>query len=299
METLESLLKSFRRVLKVQGRADRTAVVYGQSIEFYARWLESEGMAPDLSNLTRENVLQWLESLRDRGLASGTVSTRWKGMRRFVNWLLAEGIIGKDVLAGVIVEQPEAPPVPILSDEELAALLSACRGRSFNDRRDECIVRLLIDCGLRVSELCGLDVDDVDIDAETLIVTGKGSRPRRGYFGSKTSVALDRYIRERRKHRHASSAALFLSERGRLTADGVRGRLKVRAERAGLDPATVHPHRFRQTHAHDFLISGGQERDLKRLLGWRSDKMLERYGASAADVRAREAARRLRRGDRV
>src|SRR6185312_4978253 len=80
METLESLLKSFRRVLKVQGKADRTSVVYGQSIEFFARWLTERGESPDLSNLTRENVLMWLESLRDRGLASGTISTRWKGM---------------------------------------------------------------------------------------------------------------------------------------------------------------------------------------------------------------------------
>jgi site-specific recombinase XerD len=110
---------------------------------------------------------------------------------------------------------------------------------------------------------------------------------------------LDRYIRERAKHRCASSAALFIGERGRITTDGVRVRLKVRAEMAGLDPRLVHPHRFRHTNAHDFLLAGGQERDLKRLMGWRSDTMLERYGASAADHRAREAARRLRRGDRI
>jgi integrase len=76
-------------------------------------------------------------------------------------------------------------------------------------------------------------------------------------------------------------------------------RLKVRADMAGLDPAKIHPHRFRHTNAHDFLLAGGQERDLKRLMGWRSDTMLERYGASAADHRAREATRRLKRGDRV
>lgn len=68
---------------------------------------------------------------------------------------------------------------------------------------------------------------------------------------------------------------------------------------AGLDATKIHPHRFRHTNAHDFLLAGGQERDLKRLMGWRSDTMLERYGASAADHRAREAARRLKRGDRV
>ena len=68
-------------------------------------------------------------------------------MRRFVNWMLAEGILTKDVLAGVVVEQPEAPPVPVFTDDELTALLQACRGSAFNDRRDETILRLFIDCG--------------------------------------------------------------------------------------------------------------------------------------------------------
>jgi len=161
------------------------------------------------------------------------------------------------------------------------------------------MIRLLIDCGLRVSELTGIDLKHLDLDTGTVQVTGKGSRVRAAYFGSKTAVALDRYLRARRGHRYACDPALLLGERGRLTTDGVRERLKVRAVMAGLDPAEIHPHRFRHTNAHDFLLAGGQERDLKRLMGWRSDTMLERYGASAADHRAREAAKRLRRGDRI
>jgi site-specific recombinase XerD len=295
IESLESLRASFYRSLRVEGKADRTLVLYGQSITYLARWLESQGMQADLSSLTRENVLDWLDSLRHKGQTNGTIQTRWRGLRRFVNWLLAEGIITKtDPLAGITVEKPEAPPVPILTDVELAALVGACKGKHFNDRRDEALIRLLIDCGLRVS-----DLGDIDLDGETVTVTGKGSRVRAAYFGAKTGQALDRYIRERAKHRHKASAALFLGERGRFTPDGVRERLRVRAEMAGIDPKTVHPHRFRHTNAHDFLLAGGQERDLKRLMGWRSDTMLERYGASAADHRAREAARRLRRGDRI
>ena len=298
-ESLESLRASFYRSLRVEGKADRTLVLYGQSITYLSRWLESRGMPADLSSLTRDNVLDWLEDLRRRGQTDGTVLTRWRGLRRFTNWLRAEGIIRTDPLAGITVEKPEPPPVPVLTDDELAALVGACKGRSFRDRRDEAIIRLLLDCGLRVSEVTGIDLVDLDLDAESVTVTGKGSRVRSAYFGAKTGQALDRYIRERSKHRHKSSSALFLGERGRFTPDGVRERLKVRAEMAGLDPGLVHPHRFRHTNAHDFLLAGGQERDLKRLMGWRSDTMLERYGASAADHRAREAARRLKRGDRV
>jgi site-specific recombinase XerD len=298
-EDLESLRGSFNRSLRVEGKADRTLVLYGQSITYFSRWLAQRGQPADLSSLDRDTVLQWLDYLRGRGLTTGTIRTRWRGLRRFVNWLLAEGILHEDPLAGIVIDQPEPPPVPILTDDELTALIGACRGTKFADRRDEAIIRLLIDCGVRVSEVTGVDLEHLDLDGESVTVTGKGSRVRPAYFGARTGQALDRYLRARREHRHSSSAALFLGERGRFTPDGVRERLKVRADMAGLDPAAIHPHRFRHTNAHDFLLAGGQERDLKRLMGWRSDTMLERYGASAADHRAREAARRLKRGDRV
>src|SRR6478672_10712568 len=189
-ESLESLSNSFSRSLRVEGKADRTVVLYGQSIGFFRRWLESQGKAADLSSLTRDNVMAWMDSLRQRGMADGTISTRWKGMRRFVNWLLTEEIIRRDPLKGITVEQPEPPPVPVLDDDELAALIAACRGRSFVDRRDEACIRLLIDCGLRVSELSGADLDSLNLDAESLIVMGKGSRVRPVYFGAKTGLAL-------------------------------------------------------------------------------------------------------------
>jgi len=298
-ETLESLRASFNRSLRVEGKADRTLVLYGQSITYFSAWLVEKGLPAELSSLTRDNVLGWLDTLRARGLTTGTIRTRWRGLRRFVNWLVAEDILAKDPLAGIVVDKPEPRPVPILTDEELTALINACKGKGFNDLRDAAVIRLLIDCGLRVSELTGIDTKDLDLDAESVEVTGKGSRVRVAYFGSRTGLALDRYLRARRGHRHAADPALFLGERGRFTPDGVRERLKVRADRAGLDARLVHPHRFRHTHAHDFLLAGGQERDLMRLLGWRSEAMLSRYGASAADHRAMQAARRLKRGDRV
>ncbi len=298
-EGFSSLRTSFNRSLRVEGKAARTLVLYGQSIDYFSQWLVERDLPADLSSLTRDNVLGWLDALRARGLTAGTIRTRWRGLRRFANWLLAEDIIGKDPLAGIVIDKAEPPPVPVFTDSELSALVGACRGKNFKDLRDAAMIRLLIDCGLRVGELTGIDLEDLDLDGESVKVTGKGSRPRMAYYGGKTALALDRYLRDRRGHRHTANPALFLGERGRLTPDGVRERLKVRVERAGMDPNVVHPHRFRHTNAHDFLLAGGQERDLMRLMGWRSEGMLGRYGASAADHRAREAARRMRRGDRV
>lgn len=72
----------------------------------------------DLTSLTRSNALKWLESLRERGQNTGTIRTRWRGLRRFTARLVAEEIIGTDPLAGIAVDKPEPPPVPILTDAE-------------------------------------------------------------------------------------------------------------------------------------------------------------------------------------
>ena len=295
-ERIDDLAASFRRHLRAEGRSERTATIYGQAIRFHSAWLVSHGRPATLDEMTRASIRGWVADLADTHEPS-TVRTRYKGMRRFCRWLVAEGEIDQDPMTNLEVPTVQDKPVPVLTDTDLAALLKACAGKGFNPRRDEVIVRLLLDCGLRVSELSNLAVGDVDIDREMAIVTGKGNKVRPIYFGARTARALDRYLRERRRHRLAHEDALLLSKRGRLSPDGVRDVLHLRGSAAGI--ADLHPHRFRHTWAHDYLLAGGQERDLKRLAGWSSDVMLERYGSSAADVRAREATRRMRRGDRV
>ncbi len=296
-ERLDDLCASFKRALRAEKRADRTAVLYGMAVRMFADWLSARGRDPVLDELTRSAIREWLAELAETRQAS-TVRTRFKGLHRFCGWLVAEGEVTAHPMAGLTAPTPTDKPVPVLDDDELAALLKACAGRDFNSRRDEALLRVLLDSGVRVSEACGLTVADVDLDREMAMVTGKGNKIRPVYFGARTVRALDRYLRERRRHRWAHLEALFLTQRGALSTDGARERIKVRAGQAGLRDR-MHPHRFRHTFAHDFLMAGGQERDLKRLAGWSSDVMLERYGASAADARAREAAKRLRRGDRV
>lgn len=95
------------------------------------------------------------------------------------------------------------------------------------------------------------------------VVKGKGNKVRPIYFGARTARSLDRYLRIRSSQRWAHLDALFLTQRGALTADGARERVRVRGGAAEIEH--LHPHRFRQTFAHDFLMAGGQERDLKRL----------------------------------
>lgn len=160
---------------------------------------------------------------------------------------------------------PTAPdtPVPVLTDEEIGRLLKVCLGKTFPDRRDEAIVRLLLDTGVRISELVGITVADLDLDHDVAVVTGKGRKTRTVPFGARTSRALDRYQRLRAQHAHAKSPALWLGQRGPLSRDGVNENLRSRAADAGVDG--LHAHRFRHTFAQAWLAAGGQEHDLKRL----------------------------------
>ena len=295
-QPLSDLAASFRRDLRAEGKAPRTAELYLQSITYFSNWLRSEGQSDSLDNLTRPNIRTWLAGLTERN-ENSTVRTRYKGLRRFCRWLVAEDILDTDPMDGMEPPPAQNKPVPILTDDELTAVLKQCQGKGFETRRNEALIRVLMDTGCRVSELVGITLEDLDLDRESATVTGKGNKVRPLYFSAKTARALDRYLRERAKHRYASDPALFLSQRGRMSGDGVRDLVHRLGVQAGIDD--LHPHRFRHTFAHDFLVSGGQERDLKRLAGWSSDVMLERYGASAADQRAEQAARRLRRGDRV
>ncbi|GAG51688.1 unnamed protein product, partial [marine sediment metagenome] len=184
-------------------------------------------------------------------------------------------------------------PPPIIGDDDMNALLEACRGRlagggqrrrnntgtkleEFETHRDTAIVTMLRWSGVRAAEIMGLAVADVNLDASTFTVVGKGNRIRTLALVPESASAVDRYLRTRRRHQHADHPALWIGRKGPMSSSGLRQLLERRCADAGIEP--INPHRFRHTFAHAAKVRGMSDEGLMQVAGWQSPQMLHRYG---------------------
>jgi site-specific recombinase XerD len=188
------LVRSFELSLRAANKSPKTIKSYTDSVRGLCLFLVDNGMPTDTRHLTREHVETYV-ALQIERYRPKTAQIRFGDLQQFFKWAIEEREI--DVSPMAHMKRPHVPeePPPVLTEEELRSLLRTCDGTGFENRRDTAIIRLFLDSGMRLSELTGLSVDDVDLDMKVAYVIGKGRRPRPCAFGAKTAQALDRYLR--------------------------------------------------------------------------------------------------------
>lgn len=299
---LAALIPSWEIHLRAERKTDGTIKTYTDGARPYLAWSQED----DLDPLDRASLEKWVTEFLDSGRSASTAKTRMMGVRHFTRWLAEEGEIDADPFTRMRAPKVDQPVVPVLTDDQLRALLKACQPnraeertglKSLRHRRDEAIVRVMVETGMRASECINIELDDLDMSARTIVVRrGKGGRGRTVAFGPEAARSIDRYVRVRRLHRLAATPPLWLGDRGKgLAYGGLYSALEQRAAIARIDG--LHPHMLRHTSADRWMARGGSEIGLMASHGWASLDMVQRYGRANRERRAIEEARRLNLGD--
>jgi integrase/recombinase XerD len=286
---LAEMLDSWCRLLRRDRKSDQTLRSYRRAVEAFLTFCDDAALPREL---TKTNVIAWLDTQHDCGTAS--VRLRLTALKLFARWLAAEEHFDADPILVIAPPKLEQAAVADLSEGEIRRMIKACAGTGLRDKRDAAMLALLTESGLRAAELLALDITDIDLDACLLAVRkGKGGKSRRVRFSAATAASVDRYVRARR---HAilrpAEGPLWISDRGkRLSYTGLVRTLKARAATAGV--IGFHIHRLRHTAAVRWLRAGGSEVGLRSHAGWTDNTMIARYVKTASEQLAAEEFDRL------
>jgi integrase/recombinase XerC len=226
----------------------------------------------EFNQLEIEHIRSWLANLQSTGIARATLTRRIVSIRAFTNWAAANGWLTSDLGANLAIPKPHKVLPEVLNLDEAAAVIKSLEVRVAEEPtalnfRDLAILEVLYGSGIRVSELCGLDIGDIDNSRNTLNVIGKGSKQRVVPLGIPAMNALSNYLKNGRGEfaNQLSQAAVFLGSRGkRIDQRTVRQVVYEAMKAVG---ATMGPHGLRHSAATHLLEGGADLRTVQEILG--------------------------------
>jgi integrase/recombinase XerD len=254
-----------------RGASPNTIASYGRDLAEYERFLASRHLASP-EDVTRDDVTAFVSSLRERGLAPSSVERKVAAVKGLHKFLVREGLTENHPTARLpLPKVPERLP-DVISIDDADRLLSQPFADTPAGLRDRALLEVLYGCGMRVSELVGLDTTELDLEAGFARVLGKGSKERLVPVGGMAAHALEAYLRRGRPFLRprrsvgAATSAVFLNARGgRLTRQAAFRIVRDSGARVGLDG--LHPHTLRHSFATHMLEGGADLRALQEMLG--------------------------------
>ncbi len=269
-----AILEEYAEYLALErGRSEHTRRAYLADLRSLFAFLDERSPGGNLTALSLPMLRSWLAAQAAGGAARTTLARRTSAVKTFTAWATRKGLLAADPAARLQVPRARRTlPAVLRQDQALAAMAAADRGAQERDPmalRDRLIVEMLYATGIRVSELCGLDVDDVDTGRRLLRVLGKGDKQRTVPFGRPALAALTDWLADGRPHlvTPESGPALLLGPRGRRL-DPRQARTVVHQTVGAVDGAPdIGPHGLRHSAATHLLEGGADLRVVQELLG--------------------------------
>ena len=291
---LSTSIEGYQLYCLAEGKRPMTIRWYITKLQLFERYLQDQGWSTDVRELTttqlraflvhlRENVKadenNPMKPTRDRALSGYTIQGYARTLKAFCSWLAREGYVPDN--PGRLLKIPKAPRmiVPTFSDSQLTRLLGVIDRKSAKGFRDYCMVLVLLDTGIRLSELANLQVTDLDLERGLFKVMGKGARERLVPFGAKVQTNLWKYLHHfRPEPAHPNIGNVFLCASGRpIGSHEVYKLVRDYGRKAGLEGVRCTPHTFRHTFAKKLLTNGGDLFTLQKILGHSSLIVVRMY----------------------
>ncbi len=267
--SLEEPVREFVTSLELErGRSPQTVAAYENDLAQAGHFMVGRGRT-SWSKVTRDDAAAWAQELSARGLAGSSAARKLSALRMFARFLVHEGTRADDFTDLVSGPKLSRKLPETLSTEEVERILAAPTGSDEFGLRDRAILELFYSSGLRVSELCDLTLQQVDLEHGFVRVIGKGSKERVVPIGQQASGALQNYLDSGRSHfvKPKTGSQFFLSKRGTaISRKMVWVLVKQHTLRAGITK-TVKPHLLRHSFATHLLGGGADLRAIQEMLG--------------------------------
>ncbi len=272
MKNIYEAIETFIAYMKSRGRSENTLINYESDLMQFAEYLKGQGIT-DVSGIDRNSIRIFLSNILGIGSKKSSASRKLSAVRGFVKWLAVRGIIQSDPGEGLKGPKIENSIPKAISYEDTIRLLTEGPDEGKNNMRDRLLLEVMYSAGLRVSEVVGLNWDDIEIDERMLRVVGKGSKERRVPFGKGVQKMLEEWAIAT-----GNEGAVFKSGKScseRIAARTVHRIIIKAGENLGI--YNISPHTLRHCFATHMLEHGAPLRVVQELLGHESIATTQKY----------------------